>query len=481
MAYGLGYRKAERRLDRPPVYSDKWVYGDVIDISKEEKQEKATASIYFYANMRVLSQKVGSAQLFVKERHGEHTDHIYDHPFEKVFRRPNDLFARSDLMEHSMWWLGLNGNCYWWLTVYDKELVEIWPLPADEIEPVPDKNLIIKGYSWQPQSGQRPEFIPRDKIAHFRMVNPYSVYRGMSFLDALYYALEGSNARFKWELDFFSKQRAVPEGLLGVAPETNPDDIDRIREQLRTTYGGGERRIAVGRTGQMSFTRFGLTQEEMAFLARLQYDEQLFDRVFGFPGGYWDAKANRANAYQAEKSLAQDTVMPLLEKFAGNIEVQILNRLYEPKDQSVDLCCEFEDITPQDREEAIAEFSAYRDVLTVDEARRRLGYSIIEGEFGTMPVALIPALVQSIGLGFTSMPHIENKSIGFRRDLANWRQVAMKQVAKGKDPSSRAFVSDAIPPEVAAQIEASLVGAVDTEGVSAIFEPWLRRAELGGA
>jgi len=328
LAYGLGYGKARRKLDRPTLSSYETVYDNVVRLGDEPKEEKATSSVYFYSNMRVLAQKMASAEMFVKIRDGERTEHVDNHPFERRFRRPNPLFSRADLMEHSMWWLGLNGNAYWYLTVYDNELVEIWPMPANEIEPIAHKTQIISHYRWRPGGRKMPP-IPVKKICHFRMINPYNVLKGASFLDALNYTLEGSDARFQWELDFFGKQRAMPEGMLSLAADTEPDDVQRIREELKQTYAEGRRGFAVGRAGAMTFTRFTLTQEEMAFLERLKYDEKLFDRVFGFPGGYWDAKANRANAEQAERSLAQDTVMPMLGRFAGNMEVQILEKIRE--------------------------------------------------------------------------------------------------------------------------------------------------------
>jgi len=478
LAYGLGYGKANQRLDRPiGHYGDEIyaAYSDVIDLEEPKEIQKASASIYFYSNMRVLSQKVGTAELYVKVREGERLEPVENHPFERLFRRPNPLFARSELMEHSVWWLGLRGNAYWYLTTdQNKNLAEIWPLPANEVKPIPGKGKIIKHYRWISNGKQMPP-IPVEKVAHFRMVNPFSVIEGMSFLDALKFTLEGSDARFRWELDFFNEQRAVPEGLLSVSERTQPGDLTRIREELQQKYGGGKRRIAVGRVGQMSFQRFALTQEEMAFLQRLQYDEKLFDRVFGFPGGYWDAKANRANAESAERSLARDTVMPLLEKFAGNIEVQILDRFYEDLDANPDLCCEFEDITPEDRYQNVAEFNAYARCLKVDECRALAGYGPIGGEVGNAMYAYLDAMAELATYGLAPAPVVEEKPQPLRSDLFKWQQVACKLVARGENPADREFVSDVIPPAISAEIEARLADALSISDVKTVFSPWLGR------
>ncbi len=477
LAYGLGFGKATKNPDRPFGYVEEPFYTDVLDLDEAKQIAKASASVYFYSNGRVLSQKAGTAELFVKRREGERLEPIENHEFERLFRRPNPLFGRSELMEHSVWWLALKGNAYWYLTQdHNGDLAELWPMPANEIKPVPKKGDVIGHYEWKPANGKRMPPIPVEKIAHFRMVNPFSVIEGMSFLDALKYTLDGSDARFRWELDFFNEQRAVPEGLLSVSERTQPGDLSRIREELQQTYGGGKRRIAVGRVGQMSFQRFALTQEEMAFLDRLQYDEKLFDRVFGFPGGYWDAKANRANAESAERSLARDTVMPLLRKFAGNIEIQILDRYYEDLENNPDITCEFEDITPEDRYQNVAEFNAYARALTVDEARAMAGYGPVGGQIGESMYAFLDVIAQQMVLG---LEPTENERLQpgqpspLRSELYNWRKVALKLAAKGEDPSEREFVSDVIPPSIIAEIEGRLSGVTTTDEVMVVFQPWL--------
>ena len=463
------YGKAERGLDRPPLYgAQQQMYTTVVNLDDTRTTErKALSSVYFYSNIRVLAQKVGAPDLHVLKRVGETKEPLYDHPFEQLIRRPNPLMSRSDLMDFSTWWLYLKGDAYWYLTTVGSELMEMWPLPANEVDAVPHKTDIISHYEWKPGGRKLPP-IPVEKIAHFRMTNPLSVINGMSAIDALRYAIEGSDARFRWELEFFNKGYAVPEGLLSVDPQTTKEDVARIKEELKNRYGDGSRGIAVGKAGQMSFERFTLTQEEMAFLDRLQYDEKLFDRVFGFPGGYWDAKANRANAEQAERSLARDTVEPLLGKFAGNIETQILDRYYEDTD---DLTCEFDSVVPDDREQAVAEFREYSQVMTYDEARSQIGLPPVEGDLGVTPFALIPALGQMIASGFQEMPMVEVKSNGATKDLRNWQQVALKAISKGREP--REFHSDLIPYHVQDEIVTALAGADDADTVKAAFRPWL--------
>jgi HK97 family phage portal protein len=492
LAFGMGFRKVDGEgLDRPMAYNEdqRDVLSNVIDFREEATRvdKLAPASVYFYSNMRVLSQKCGVAELFVKIREGERTEPVEDHPFEQLLRRPNVLFSLPDLIEHSIWWLGLNGNAYWYLTTNGAgELAELWPLPASDVRAVPDKERVIKEYRWKPRNKDLPP-IPVEKICHFRMVNPFSVINGMSFLKALEFALRGSEARFQWELDFFSDQRAVPEGLLSVDPATSVDDVKMIRDQLVEEYGQGKRKIAVGRSGMIDFTRFQLTQEEMAFLERLQYDEKLFDRVFGFPGGYWDAKANRSNAEQAERSLAQDTVMPLLGKLAGNIEVQILDRYYEDEAGGENLVCEFEDITPEDREQTVAEFEAYKDTLTFNEARALAGYGAVDEPLGSTPYALLPALVQMISQGYEPMPAVETKTLlsltveddnKATDDLRKWQQVALREFAKGKAPGIRPFYSDYIPIEAQAQIATALNRTESEDDIRAVFEPWMMKGAM---
>jgi hypothetical protein len=61
----------------------------------------------------------------------------------------------------------------------------------------------------------------------------------------------------------------------------------------------------------------------------------------------------------------------------------------------------------------------------------------------------------------------------FRGDLLTWRRVALKEVAKGRDPGTREFVTDEIPLHIKTVIAGALVGATDATLVDSVFQPWL--------
>ena len=455
-ARGLGYAyaKAERKLDRPLYTDANQIYSNVTTLADIQRgaENLAMNSAYFYANITALARKASVPKLNVLRIEGEGTEHLYDHPFEKLFRRPNPLFDRAALMKFSVVWLALNGNAYWWKTMVGKELVELWPLPADEVKAVPHKTKVISHYTWQPAGKQMPP-IPAEKIVHFRLVNPFSILHGRGLILALKYTLQGNEARMKWNRDFFSINRAMPEGALSVDPMTTQADVDTLREELIARHGGGQRRIAVFRAGEIDFERFALTQEEMDFLSGMRFDGELIDRVCGFPGGYWDAKANRANAEQAERSLARDTITPILAGFASAIDAQIIDCDYEHEGE--DLTCAFDSVVPEDRDLAVREFEIYRDVRTLDEAREMLDLPPLGGELGATPYLLVPALGQMMTMGLAPVPAPPAKRADMRDDLRKWRRVVAKAVAKGGTP--RRFFSDVIPGDIAAGIVEKLI------------------------
>jgi hypothetical protein len=110
------------------------------------------------------------------------------------------------------------------------------------------------------------------------------------------------------------------------------------------------------------------------------------------------------------------------------------------------------------------------------------GYAEVGGDLGGMPYALIPALIQMISQGFQTMPVLEQKALPMtdaaQDELRNWQQVALKEVAKGRKPEERAFVTEHLPAEVAETVRTGLEGAEDEAQVRAVFGPWLRRGAV---
>jgi phage portal protein BeeE len=436
----------------------------------------------FYANITTLARKVAMPRLHIFAETEDGREEIKDHEYLKILRRPNPICSGTYLMQYSMAWLGLDGNAYWWLARSLNgrgPLREIWPIPARECRPMYGKgDDVLSHYEWQ-RGGEDPVRIPPQMIAHFRLVNPYSILHGRGFIPALCYIIEGAQAELKWNYEFFHRDNAVVETVITFPSGMHDEDFARMRELLLKEHGGGKRRPLVGRamhSGEkgVDVARLGLTQEEMAFLGGLEFKQKAIDRVCGFPEGYWSMKANRANSEAAERSLARDVIAPVLKEFAEVQERDIIDPEFEQKGQN--LICEYDNVVPADRELDLQEYEAHAPVRTVDEARVAQGLEPLGGELGETLVSFLPALGQAAALGLapTGEPTTDGSDSKILDELRTWQQVASKRAAKGLSPGSREFVSEHIPGHVKANIEAALQSALEVDDVRAVFTPWVR-------
>lgn len=501
LATALFGHKATEKLDRPSgiagtpgIGFDTYLLGR---FSQEQLQRLAMRSAWFFSNITLLARKCSKPALSVLEVKGEGAEAVYDHPFERLMRRPNPLMGGKYLLQYTLAWLGLDGNAYWYLTTdANRELAELWPLPARSVTPVPGPGgvggEVLARYDWY--TGERTVPIPADKICHFRLVNPFNILSGLGLIDALRFELQGDLAQARWQLAFFDKKRAIPEAVASVPIETTDEDLDRARLEAEREFGAGKRRMMWVRAGQVKIEMMGLSQEQMQFLATREFTRETVDRVCGLPAGYWDKSATRANAEAAELALTRDTVAPTLDGIAGEIDAQILDRFYGES-----LTAEFEDVVPQNRQLKVREFDSYSKVMTVDEARGERNLKPIGGEIGGTLVSLVPALAQMMaggfGGGFASLPasampqklaaarngsqhkagpvEIDGDADAIRDELRTWMKVAGREAKKGNAPAEREFVSDVIPPFVLGAIAEGLKGAGTPEAVEAVFRPWL--------
>lgn len=471
--YGGKQRKAAQSAERPDFY-DRYSSSQIaVELDENKRQVLAWNCAYFYANIGLLARKLGSARLHVLERTGENQkEQIDDHPFEMLFRRPNHLLSGAHLMQYTMAWLGLHGSGVWYLGIVGDELREIWPLPAREVFALPDKQNVIGGYVWR--RGSKETTYSVEQICHFQLVNPFSMLTGQGFIDALRFVVEGNTERQRWNANFFGKKRAIPEAVASVPSNVSNDDFDRLREEAEAEFGGGKRSILWTRgDGSINVQRLGMTHEDMDFLAGMEYDGKIIDRVCGFPEGYWSMKANRANAEQAERALARDMLQPTLSMFAGAIEAQIIDRFYE--DAGKNLVCEFDNVVPEDRSLKVREFQTYSRVKTINEARVELGLNELDDERGDLLVSETLASRSADLMGEPVPTGLENEAQqkAIRDELAIWRKVAQKEAAKGHDPGAREFVSDVIPEAVKSDIELALMGLVDSDAIAELFEPYV--------
>lgn len=165
---------------------------------------------------------------------------ITKHPVLDLLDDVNPYITRYELMWRLSAHLDLNGNEYWFM-VRNKNGApfEIIPLQPARTTPIPDRNMYVRGYEFQPDEGD-PIIIPVENIIHFKNYNPFSDIVGMSTIEFSRNLIYTDKYAALWNKNFF-KNSAIPGVVIKTPAALTKPDIKRIRDQWMQEYGGPNR------------------------------------------------------------------------------------------------------------------------------------------------------------------------------------------------------------------------------------------------
>lgn len=384
----MGFSKANAPSIMRPIFAGEVgqsstsnsLLSDMESASKKQMEQMALKMSWVYSNVDTISKAVSSAQLYIVGATGaQETRPVTDHPFLKIFHRPNDFMSGSFLMRYTAMWLLLRGESYWMLVPDKKgDLSEIWPIPSDKIRPIPHPKKYIDGYLYK--QGEQEQVLSVDDILYIREPNPFNYHRGMSKLTAARNAILTDMSAIDWNRDTFQNE-ATLRTLITVPQETPRNLFLQLKDELETQLIDRKKRYVISRGGDINAKSIGLSVKDMEYLQGREFSREEIDRIFGVPGGMWSKSANRANAENAAKIFAEMAVYPLLVQLSEEITSKLMPRYYP--EQGVQ--AQFEDIRPEDREMALKERQLKYQSLTINEVRELQGRPPYESTYGDLP------------------------------------------------------------------------------------------------
>lgn len=394
-----------------------------------------------------------------------------DHPLEALIEKPNPFMTRVFLWAYTIMWMKLEGNSYWFLSVNTRtnQVQEIWPLPSNEVTPVPseDPRVFLSGYTYSP--GGREFFIPREFILHIKnLPNPTNFFLGLAELDAAKLAVSSDTAMSAWNESFYSKDHVMPSAIINFS-SGNPRvqfpkaDLMELKAELNEQYSAAQRRTLVTTAQDVSVEQLGWAARDLDFIKGREFTRREILEIFGIPEGLNSAQSTEANARIAYRRL-QDTVYTrTMVVLANYITTGILWPFY-----GTDVQASFGEIRPAIQEMALLELDRVKGVITINEARERY--------------LRMPPLPSELGAGlFTGSnpeggrPQVSAESFdgagtnsNVQQELRRWREKSLKALQAGR-PASVKFSSDIIPGSIQDLLRLELEEVEDFQEVKSIF------------
>lgn len=333
-------------------------------------EQTAIKSSWVYSNVDTIGKLTSESDLTVSTQAGDGNYNLEpSHPFVRLFERPNPHMSKSYLLRYTSMWLQLRGAAAWLLVPSrGSELAEIWPIPTDRIEPIPDRKNYISGYSYKPEGiAEKEIFLPPEYVCYFREPSVLSYRTGMSKLDALKTAIKTDIHAGEWNLDTFVNDVAL-RTIISIPSDVSRGLFAQVKSEILQQLIDERRRFVIARAGEIKAESIGLSHKDMEFLAGREFTREEIDRVFGFPAGFWAKEATEANSRSALNVVINFSVWPQLTMISEEITAQILPRYYDGV-----LRADFTDIRRDNVELKLKENEQRFDGMTVDEVRKYQG------------------------------------------------------------------------------------------------------------
>ena len=425
--------------------------------------------------VEMVAQTAALARFSVFKTKDEEQEDIPNHPFEKLLAKPNPMESGAELIEATIAFRKLAGNSYLWLNVSNEnaEPDEIWIIPPNRIMPVPDENLYLKGYAYDPGDGTE---IPLEtwEVLHWKRFNPFNRFVGLSAIEALAVAITGDVEASKWNTELFGKNNARLPGILSFKTMHNPGDWDKIKRnvleasekrQLMMLNGVGE--------GGVDWKQAAATQREMEFtIGRSFTRAEIWGSLAPGLESMINPNTNRANSETGERTFNNFAVYPMHFGLASKFNQQILLRYGD------NLIGQFDDIRITDKAMKLSEQEAYAKTHAIDEIRAEYyGDKGIGDERGNLLLSEIkssnpfgqepkePEAVEEEQKPPEQEKQEEDaEKSAYSQELDRFRRKALKR--RGKVTT---FESDIIPPDTLAEISERLPACKSADAINAVF------------
>ena len=498
--------------------------------NEDEKIQRLTVfTSWVYSNIILLGTESSAQRINVKERSDKGKFSITrDHPLAKVLRTPNEFFSFPYLLRHLIFSLSISRHGAFWYLTPDRntgELLEMWPINANNIEPWKDKNQFVQKFLYtarEPLSSEtRQFFIDKKFIFWVRYPNPWDYWASLPPLVAALFPAELDRTISENQSRIYGDSRGIPLSVVSLDPALSEKDFEVAKEQIIHDWQRQEASIAITRGGQLSIQSLGFTYEQLETIGTQEITRDKIDVVFfGYP--YRSKNLTSGEGLkQMDRIIKEKVIRPLLMLIEDAMLAQIAKRFY-PDD---DIILEFDDPRTSDRALTIQENMIAARWRTMDDMREADGDPALEEfmgvDIGNMPVSLAnnPSFLMSI-MGLSgAMPQreqgdqevgnlqdslapeavvgqelgsgdaspdpqlngVNTKSVfktAFNDELSRWKKVSKRNLARNE---SRLFVTDIIPSATKSAITVSLENADTPEKIDAIFAVMtdVAYAELG--
>ena len=269
-------------------------------------------------------------KFFTKDEDGNQKKLPNNHDLVKLFYPPNPVTTRYDLIEATVIFLELAGDCFWGLEKLNGkgQPKEIWVLSPEKMKPIPSIKY-VDGYVFD--NGVKKIKYATDEVMVFKHFDPLNPWRGQAPMVAARQQLILDYYIDRYHVMFF-KVGAVPSGVFSTETSLNNESYKRLQKELELAYTGVDKahRPMLLESG-LKWTAMGINPKDGEYINLRALNKEGIAGAFitpsqFTPGGNGLRFGNVQTSKEQARQYWGNTIKPLIAKIEEVINTFLVRR-----------------------------------------------------------------------------------------------------------------------------------------------------------
>lgn len=402
-------KKAIEKKEAPIVYYNSLGYDTTNKIAYEDL---ATDGYQSNAIVNRCINEISNNASRVKINLFRGDQELDNHPLLDLLYNPSPTLSQVEFFQSAFSYLLISGNNYMLSVSGDRTPpTELYNLRPDRIRIRTGNRAMPQSYDYVlngniVESYEVDQASGNSKVKHIKLFNPLDDYYGMSPISACSVDIDQHNLANKHNVNLL-QNGARPSGAVIFKPKDETgghvqlSDVQRdqlvndINQRFSGTGNAGKPMLL---EGDFDWKEMGLSPKDMDFIQLKNMSAKDIALVYGVPSqliGIPDSQTY-SNFAEAKLALYNETIIPLLDRFQGDLNEWLTPMFGEDLELRYDI-----DSIPAMAEQRKRVFESVvtgvqNGILTRNEAREQLGYETVDGGDSLLvPANLMPLNIAS--------------------------------------------------------------------------------------
>jgi len=402
-------KKAIDKKEAPIVYYNSLGYDTTNKIAYEDL---ATDGYQSNAIVNRCINEIANNASRVKINLFRGEQELDNHPLLDLLYNPSPTLSQVEFFQSAFSYLLISGNNYMLSVSGDRTPpTELYNLRPDRIRIRTGNRAMPQSYDYVlngniVESYEVDQATGNSKVKHIILFNPLDDYYGMSPISACSVDIDQHNLANKHNVNLL-QNGARPSGAVIFKPKDETgghvqlSDVQRdqlvndINQRFSGTGNAGKPMLL---EGDFDWKEMGLSPKDMDFIQLKNMSAKDIALVYGVPSqliGIPDSQTY-SNFAEAKLALYNETIIPLLDRFQGDLNEWLTPMFGEGLELRYDI-----DSIPAMAEQRKRVFESVvtgvqNGILTRNEAREQLGYETVDGGDSLLvPANLMPLNIAS--------------------------------------------------------------------------------------